>query len=43
MAEFLAVGPNGNDAPYPNKEDDIRLIRHTQPLAAICLWLVKKE
>ncbi|WP_423735775.1 hypothetical protein [Chitinophaga caseinilytica] len=28
MAEFLAVDPYGNDGTYPNKEDDIRLIRN---------------
>ncbi|HEY9258047.1 hypothetical protein [Chitinophaga sp.] len=28
MTEFLAVDPYALDAPYPNKEDDIRLIHH---------------
>lgn len=28
MTEFLAVDPYASDAPYPNKEDDIRLIRN---------------
>ncbi|MET3877591.1 hypothetical protein [Chitinophaga sp. OAE865] len=29
MTEFLAVDPYASDAPYPNKEDDIRLISNT--------------
>lgn len=28
MTEFLSVDPYAADAPYPNKEDDIRLIHH---------------
>ncbi|WP_199417017.1 hypothetical protein [Chitinophaga silvatica] len=28
MTEFLAVDPYASDAPYPNKEDDIRLIKN---------------
>ncbi|MBS0031982.1 hypothetical protein ACTJJ0_33390 [Chitinophaga sp. 22321] len=28
MTEFLAVDPYASDAPYPHKEDDIRLIHH---------------
>ena len=28
MTEFLAVDPYASDAPYPNKEDDIRLIHN---------------
>ncbi|MGF6847740.1 hypothetical protein QFZ51_002975 [Chitinophaga sp. W3I9] len=28
MTEFLSVDPYASDAPYPNKEDDIRLIRN---------------
>lgn len=28
MTEFLSVDPYASDAPYPNKEDDIRLIKN---------------
>lgn len=32
MTEFLAVDPYALDAPYPNKEDDIRLIHQLEAI-----------